>query len=150
MKANALKKLSPKKLLALHNKHARRRLSRFVGKKSELIKLVINVLPEEEGTPKYKNIMWTIIENLCHIDYHYYENKDKKIRVDPTHKEARSKGISYEEILKKVLEDFPYAGTSLNSIRWYARKIKEETYPGYKMPYFRPQPERKKRTQNEK
>lgn len=53
--------------------------------------------------------------------------------------DGRSVGMSYSDVLARILEQRPNAKTSLNCLRWYAGKIRilADGYFNYKLPQMR-------------
>ena len=90
-----------------------------------------------ERTIKAASVEW-----LCHVEYH--EDRDEKPsdenRVDPDNKKARSVGLPYDEIIRRIQGEFPDCKTSVACLRWYAVKIRVEEYgyEGLKLPQRRP------------
>lgn len=82
------------------------------------------------------------LHQLCTIVF--YEDRmidpgpDNKIQM--SHPNAQSVGISYSEILQKVIRAFPDCHTGVASLIWYAVKIRarEEGYENWKLPQRRP------------
>lgn len=62
--------------------------------------------------------------------------------VETVSEEGRSIGMSYDQVLARVLELRPGAKTSLNCLRWYAGKIRvlADGYFQYKLPQLRMRP----------
>lgn len=96
-------------------------------------------IPEEE--PK-RTIKAASVDLLCHVAY--YEDRDEKSsddnRVDADHPKARSVGLAYDEIIRRIQEEFDGCNTSVACLRWYSVKIRveEHGYEGLKLPQRRP------------
>lgn len=79
---------------------------------------------------------------LCHVDY--YEDRTKASsadnRVAADHPQARSVGLPYLEIVRRVRDEFPGANTSVACLRWYSVKMRVEEfgYEGYRLAQRRP------------
>lgn len=79
---------------------------------------------------------------LCEVVY--YEDKAQKAspenRIDGSAKNARSVGLAYDTIVRRVREQFPGAKTSLACLRWYCVKVRvgEHGFTGYVLPQRRP------------
>lgn len=97
-----------------------------------------------------RTIRETSLDLLAHIDF--YEDKLKpsndENRVDADHKNARSVGLAYLEIIRRVKEEFPDADTSVACLRWYSVKVRDfkshPEYSGWKLPQRRPRATPKK------
>lgn len=82
------------------------------------------------------------LDLLCHVEF--YEDKTKKSADDnmvaADHKNARSVGIAYDEIIRRVQSEFPGCDTSAACLRWYAVKVRveEKGYEGLRLPQRRP------------
>ena len=78
-------------------------------------------------------IKTAIMADLVHVDY--YEDRDTRQPVDPDAPRARSVGLSYREIQRRVRAKHPGGRVSITTIRSYARDAKQEGRP---LPYRRP------------
>lgn len=84
------------------------------------------------------------LDLLALVDY--YEDKTKasndENRVDADHKHARSVGLPYLEIIRRIKEEFDGAETSVACLRWYSVKVRDSKnhpeYSGWKLPQRRP------------
>ena len=81
------------------------------------------------------------VELLCLVTH--YEDRDAKpgtTQVAKDHPKARSVGLAYDEIINRIMEEFPDASTSVACLRWYAVKIRvgEHGYEDLRLPQFRP------------
>ena len=89
-----------------------------------------------------RTIRSAAIQWLCHTEFH--ENRTKEVsdenRVSARNSEARSVGLPYDEIIRRIQEEFPKCATSIACLRWYAVKIRveEHGYEGLKLPQRRP------------
>lgn len=94
-----------------------------------------------DGSPR-RTIRDASLDLLCHVAY--YEDKTRKPsdenRVPSDHKNARSVGIAYDEIIRRIQEEFPGCQTSVACLRWYAVKVRveERGYEGLRLPQRRP------------
>ena len=70
---------------------------------------------------------------LIHVDY--YEDRNTRRPVEPNAPGARSVGLPYREIQKRVQAKHPGGKVSIMTIRSYARDAKQE---GQVLPYRRP------------
>lgn len=103
--------------------------------------------PKKESKPKaeksdepVRTIKQASLELMCLVDF--YENKTTGERDNgPNYTNARSVGLSYAEILRRLADEFPDAKTSVACLRWYAVKVRtgERYYEGYVLPQRRPQ-----------
>ncbi|QNN99777.1 hypothetical protein P67b_00018 [Ruegeria phage Tedan] len=95
----------------------------------------------EEAKPKL-TIRERSLQLLCVVDY--YEDKTKKSdpenRVTADHRNARSVGIPYTQVIETIKSEFPDANTSVACLRWYAVKVRAEEfgYEGYRLCQRRP------------
>lgn len=85
-------------------------------------------------------IKTTIMAALVHVDY--YEDRDTRQPVGPDAPRARSVGLSYREIQRRVRAKHPGGKASITTIRSYARDAKQEGQP---LPYRRPYSRRRTR-----
>lgn len=81
------------------------------------------------------------VELLCHVSH--YEDRDAKpgtTTVEATDPKARSVGLAYDEIIRRVQDEFPGCSTSVACLRWYAVKIRvgEHGYEDLRLPQRRP------------
>lgn len=102
-----------------------------------------DVPPEAtEKTTGERTIRAAAIELLCLGAY--YEDRTKKSgddnRVEASDKTARSVGLPYDEIIRRIQAEFPECSTTVACLRWYSVKIRveEHGYEGLKLPQRRP------------
>ncbi len=97
-------------------------------------------VPQEQSDKR--TIRTAAVELLCAVVYH--EDRAAKGGPDNTvpedHADARSVGIPYDEIIRRIVEEFPDCQTSVACLRWYAVKIRVEEfgYEGLRLPQRRP------------
>lgn len=96
---------------------------------------------EEPSEAPQRTIKAASIEWLCHVEY--YEDRAAKpgtTVVEPGHKGARSVGLTYDEVIRRVQAEFPGCNTSVACLRWYAVKIRvgEHGYKDLRLPQRRP------------
>ena len=89
--------------------------------------------PWVRKTPRRGELKAAILTALVHIDH--YEDRDTRRPVEPDAASARSVGLSYREIQRRVRAKYPGGNVSIMTIRSYARDAKLE---GWTMPYRRP------------
>ncbi|UFK26691.1 hypothetical protein [Roseobacter phage RDJL6] len=98
-------------------------------------------LAAQEEKPK-KTIKSVAVDLLCHVAY--YENRNEKSsdenRVSEDHPQARSVGLAYDEIIRRIQDEFEGCGTSVACLRWYSVKIRveEQGYEDLRLPQRRP------------
>ena len=90
-------------------------------------------LPWVRRRPRRGELKTAIMAALTHVDY--YEDRDTRRPVDPDTPGARSVGLSYREIQRRVQVEHPGGKVSIMTIRSYARDAGQE---GRAMPYRRP------------
>lgn len=89
-----------------------------------------------------RTIREAALELLCTVDY--YEDRSKDSSLDnvvlAAHKEARGVGIPYDEIIRRIKEEFPECQTTVACLRWYSVKVRVEEfgYEGLRLPQRRP------------
>lgn len=91
-----------------------------------------------------RTIRSAAIELLCHVDRH--EDRDEPSGpdnvVDKGRGGARSVGLPYDEIIRRIREEFSSVRceTTVACLRWYAVKIRveEHGYEGLHLPQRRP------------
>ena len=104
--------------------------------------------PAKAPPMKTMTIRERALELMCAIEY--YEDKNKKPgpenRVEGDHKNARSVGLSYKEIVAMIREEFEGSETSVACLRWYAVKVRaqEAGYEGHRLCQRRPRTSGKK------
>ena len=98
-----------------------------------LLSLSAAWLPWARRRPRRGEIKTAIMAALTHADY--YEDRDTRRSVEPDTPGARSVGLPYREIQKRVRAEYPGGKVSISTIRSYARDAKQE---GYVLPYRRP------------
>jgi len=111
--------------------------------KSILVDMILETMPEDKPDEKpTRTIRIVALELLCEVVY--YEDKTKnpsdENRVEASHKNARSVGIPYLEIIDRIKEEFPEAETSAACLRWYAVKVRagEFGYEDFRLVQRRP------------
>lgn len=98
-------------------------------------------IPAEEEEPK-RTIKSVAVDLLCATAY--FENRDEKSsdenRVAEDHPKARTVGIAYDEIIRRIQEEFEGCNTSVACLRWYSVKIRvgEHGYEDLRLPQRRP------------
>ena len=97
-------------------------------------------LPWARRHPRRGEIKTAIMAALTHADY--YEDRDTRRSVEPDAPGARSVGLPYREVQKRVRAEHPGGKVSILTIRSYARDAKQE---GYALPYRRPYSRRRAR-----
>ena len=83
--------------------------------------------------PQRGEVKLAILTLLVHVDH--YEDRATRRPVAPDVPGARSVGLPYREILKRIRAQYPAGRTSIMTIRSYARDAKRE---GVALPYRRP------------
>lgn len=83
--------------------------------------------------PRRGEVKAAILALLVHVDHH--EDRATRRPVAPDAPGARSVGLPYREILKRVRARYPGGRASIMTIRSYARDAKRE---GVALPYRRP------------
>lgn len=136
----ALKDLTNSELVDVYNSYAGPldSIKNWKGKKSILIERIIAIKP----TPAPNTIRACAIDILCQVAYYEDRTKDPspENHVKKSHKEARSVGLPYDEIIHVIQDEFPECKTSIACLRWYAVKIRigDEGYSQFTMPQRRP------------
>ena len=92
-------------------------------------------------TPRRGELKAAIMAALAYVDH--YEDRNTRRPMEPDAPGARSVGLSYQEILRRVRARYPDSRVSILTIRSYARDAKQE---GWAMPYRRPQSTRRRLT----
>ncbi len=105
-----------------------------------LLSLSAAWLPGARRHPRRGDIKTAVMSALTHADY--YEDRDTRRSVEPDASGARSVGLPYREIQKRVQAEYPGSRVSILTIRSYARDAKQE---GYVLPYRRPYSRRRTR-----
>ena len=95
-------------------------------------------LPWIRRRPQRGELKEAIMAALTHVDY--YEDRNTHRPVDPDASGARSVGLSYREIQRRVRAEHPGGRVSIMTIRSYARDARQE---GYVMPRRRPYSKRR-------
>lgn len=109
--------------------------------KTALVDLIFEAGYETKPEPT-RSIRAAALEMLCEVVY--YEDKTiraKKDNVVPKeHKNARSVGVPYLEIIDRLKDEFPDCNTSPACLRWYAVKVRagEFGYEDYRLAQRRP------------
>lgn len=124
-------------LLDTYNKRSKTKLKAWKGKRSALIERILALHREDPPPPpqpampspqsilgpsKRKSIKQLTIELLQHVDYYEDRGRDEgpENRVPAGTKNSRSVGLSYGEIMARIIREIPTARYSINSLRWYA------------------------------
>ena len=97
--------------------------------------------PWARKTPRHGELKAAIMAALTHVVH--YEDRDTRRPVDPDASGARSVGLSYREIQRRVQAEYPGCRVSIMTIRSYARDAKRA---GWAMPYRRPNSMRRSKT----
>jgi hypothetical protein len=102
--------------------------------------------PSKPVEKSNRTIRAAALELLCHITH--YEDKKQKSGPDNVVLKAgvlpktveRSVGLPYDEIIRRLQDEFPDAQTTVACLRWYSVKarVEEFGYEGYKLPGRRP------------
>ena len=98
-----------------------------------LLSLSAAWLPWARRRLRRGEIKTAVMAALSHVDY--YEDRDTRRPVAPDVPGARSVGLPYREIQKRVQAEHSGGKVSIMTIRAYARDAKQE---GYVLPYRRP------------
>lgn len=107
-------------------------------------------IPAEANEEPKRTIKSVAVDLLCSVVYH--EDRDEKSndenRVEADHPKARSVGIAYDEVIRRIKEEFDGCNTSVACLRWYSVKIRvgEHGYEDLRLPQRRPRA--KPRTSN--
>ena len=95
-------------------------------------------------TPFRPTIRATAVNLLCHVDY-YEDRNEKSDRLtnalaDGSSNNARSVGMAYDEVIRRIRAEFPDCQTTVACLRWYSVKIRveEQGYEGLRLPQRRP------------
>ena len=114
---------------------AERDEDRYRSTLASLLSLSALWMPRRRAAPPRRGaVKEAILAALVQIDY--YEDRDTRRPVDPGARGARSVGLSYREIQRRVRAAYPGGGkVSMKTIRSYARDAKQD---GYVMPRRRP------------
>jgi len=111
------------------------------GDSGDALPVAGGVETEAEEEPK-RTIKSVAVDLLCATAYH--ENRDEKSsdenRVAEDHPKARTVGITYDEIIRRIQDEFEGCNTSVACLRWYSVKIRvgEHGYEGLRLPQRRP------------
>lgn len=109
--------------------------------KTAAVKPAGKTQPEVTEKPT-RTIRATAIDLLCHVEFH--EDRAYKPSFDnvvaETDEQARSVGIAYDEIIRRIQAEFPSCKTTVACLRWYSVKIRVEElgYEGLRLPQRRP------------
>ena len=91
--------------------------------------------------PRRGEVKAAIMAALVHVDH--YEDRNTHRPVDPDSPGARSVGLSYREIQRRVRAEHPGGKVSITTIRSYARDARSQGHPlPYRRPYSRRRPSR--------
>lgn len=92
--------------------------------------------------PALPSIRETALKLLSHVEYceDRTRHPSDDNRVSANEKNARTVGLPYDEIVRRIHSMFPDAQTSVACLRWYTVKIRvnEFGYEGYTLPQRRP------------
>lgn len=107
-------------------------LKSWKKKSDELVALVEGLRAEERRRRGSRTIKTAAYEMLLAVDYQDHN--------------LRAVGFSYDEILRRLRDEFPESDTTDKCLRWYAVKLNED---GAKLPWRprRPPKRKKKETQ---
>lgn len=98
--------------------------------------------PGTTGKQSGRTIRAAAVELLCTAAYHEDRTAESGPDnvVDSDHPQARSVGLAYDEILRRIRAEFPNCQTSAECLRWYSVKIRveEHSYEGLRLPQRRP------------
>ncbi len=121
-------------------------------KKKSLLAAHVEVMGREAAEKEpARTIRQAAIELLCHVDHH--EDRDEPSGPDNVvsgdHEGARSVGLPYDEVIRRIMDEFLPLGrceTTVACLRWYAVKIRveEHGYEGLRLPQRRPRVKSKK------
>lgn len=98
-----------------------------------------------EAEVPHRTVRAAALELLCHVAY--YENRNEKpdplanaFKATGDVANARSVGLPYDEIIRRIQDEFPDCQTSVACLRWYAVKVRAEEfgYEGLRLPQRRP------------
>ena len=88
--------------------------------------------------PRRGEVKAAILALLVQVDH--YEDRDTRRPVAPGTPGARSVGLSYREILRRIRAEYPGGRASILTIRSYARDARQS---GAEIPYRRPYSKRR-------
>ncbi len=108
---------------------------------ASLFSLSAAKFPWIRRAPMRGELKAAIMAALAYVDH--YEDRNTRRPMEPDAPGARSVGLSYQEILRRVRARYPDSRVSILTIRSYARDAKQE---GWAMPYRRPQSTRRRLT----
>ena len=89
--------------------------------------------------PRRGEVKAAVLAALAHVDH--YEDRETRRPVAPDAPGARSVGLSYREIQRRLRARYPAGRISILTIRSYARDARQE---GWTMPYRRPNSTRRR------
>jgi len=113
-----------------------------VPQKTTVTKPAGEIKTEATGKPATRTIRAAAIELLCLVDF--FEDRDEKLGadnvIDEKHEHARSVGIAYDEIIRRIKAEFSSCKTTVACLRWYSVKIRVEEfgYENLRLPQRRP------------
>lgn len=157
-----LGELTNSDLVVIYNTLAPAPIKAWKGKKTKLIERIetmrkrASAAPKADAVPKpavkrpagekspttARTIRAAAIELLCHTQF--YEDRTRKSAPDNSvlqgHTSARSVGVPYDEIIRRIQAEFPGCNTTVACLRWYSVKIRVEElgYEGLRLPQRRP------------
>lgn len=108
---------------------------------ASLLSLSAAWFPGIRKSPRRGDLKASITAALVHVDR--YEDRDTRQPVDADAPGARSVGLSYREIQRRVQAEYPGARISMMTIRSYARDAREEEELA--LPFRRPNSTRRLR-----
>lgn len=161
---NSSPKKSTAELVSAYNKlEPAKPLKGWKGSQTELLQRIEKLKKEKEPKKEPKKaskkrtryvdgaptIREYSIELLCKVEY--YEDRGRAAhpdnRVPPTHANARSVGMPYEDIIKAIKQRWPESETTPECLRWYAVHIRNgsDGYQGFRLAQRRPRPQSPKK-----
>ena len=107
---------------------------------ASLFSLAAVRFPWTREPPRHGELKAAIMAALAYVDH--YEDRDTRRPTEPDAPGARSVGLPYREIQRRVRAKHPGGRVSITTIRSYARDAKQEGRP---LPYRRPYSRRRGR-----
>lgn len=106
-------------------------------------------LKTDKGKDKGPTIREVSLNLLCEVAFHEdrLRPSSDENRVGADHPHARSVGLPYDEIIRRIKEAFPSCKTTVACLRWYAVKVRVEEigYENLRLPGRRPRVKPKNR-----